>query len=81
MEIKTKIYSYNPFEESYEDEELVSVEVPLYKICKILGKQFGITTEQMLNIIEYFGIDLDDEIENNEEIQWLARELYFKERD
>ena len=81
MEIKTKIYSYNPFEESYEDEELVSVDVSLEKICNILGKQFGITGEQMFNIIEYFDIELEDKLENNEEIQWLARELYFKERE
>lgn len=81
MEIKTTIYSYNPFEESYEDAEVVSVDVPLEKICDILGKQFGITGEQMLNIIIYFDIELDDKLENNEDIQWLARELYFKERD
>ena len=65
----------------YEDYEETEVDVPLMEICEILGKQFGISAETMFNIIDYFEIDLDYEVENNAEIQRLAETKYAKESD
>lgn len=84
MLIKTEIsMDYNPFDSSYENSKWELVEVPTRKIASIMAKRFGITSEQMYNIItefedymnfsEYFSEDL--------EVQNLAREFYNPEED
>lgn len=78
--LKAQIYDIVN-DEYLEDYMEVEVDIPLIEICEILGENFGIDAETMFNIIDHFDIDLDWEIENNEEIQELARMKYCEECD
>lgn len=84
MLIETEIFlDYNSFDSSYENSKWVSVDVPTRKIASIMAKRFGITSEQMYNILtefedymnfsEYFSEDL--------EVQNLAREFYEEDEE
>lgn len=79
MLIETEIYlDYNPFDSSYENSKWELVDVPTECIAHTICKRFGITAQQMYNILtefedymnfsEYFSEDL--------EVQNLAREFY-----
>lgn len=80
MLISTKIFKkYNPHDDSYEDSEWVLVDVPLMEICKILAKRFKITAQQMYDIVTEFDVDFDGYLDEDLEIQNLARTYYNPE--
>ena len=80
VETDRQYYTYSGDREDYFSEgEYVTVDVPLMKIAEILAKDYKIPAETMHEIICCFDIDLEDEIENNDEIQELAHEIYRKE--
>jgi hypothetical protein len=82
MQVTTSFYKeYNLTLNEYYDKYEVDVEVPNEKIYKILARKFGISTDQMEKIINYFDLDLTLECEENEDIQLLAQEIYCEERD
>jgi hypothetical protein len=84
MLIETEIYlDYNPFDSSYENSKWEFVDVPTECIARTICKRFGITAQQMYDILtefeefmnfsEYFSEDL--------EVQNLAREFYNVEEE
>lgn len=82
MQVTTSFYKeYNLTLNEYYDKYEVDVEVPNEKIYKILARKFGISTDQMEKIINYFDLDLTLECEENEDIQLLAQEIYCEEEE
>jgi hypothetical protein len=78
--LKAQIYDIVN-DEYLEDYMEVEVDIPLIEIAEIIGERFGVEAQTMLKIIDYFDIDLDWEIENNEEIQELAQIKYCEEEE
>ena len=83
IETNREYYTYcNGEKEDYFSEgDYHHVDVPLQKIAEIIAKRYDISADAMYEIICDFDIDLDDEVEYNDEIQDLAREIYFEEYD
>ena len=79
MLINTEIFlDYNSFDSSYENSKWELVEVPTRKIASIMAKRFGITSEQMYNIITEFEdyTDFSEYFKEDLEVQNLAQEYY-----
>ena len=83
IETNREYYTYcNGEKEDYFSEgDYHHVDVHLQKIAEIIAKRYNISADAMYEIICDFDIDLDDEVEYNDEIQDLAREIYFEEYD
>lgn len=57
------------------------IDVPLMDIAEILAERYGISSKAMYKIILDYDLDLTEDLENNEEIQELAFEIYRMERE
>lgn len=72
-----KIWVGNDYDSGFYTE----VDVPLMDIAEILAGRYGISSEAMFKIILDYDLDLTEDLENNEEIQELAFEIYRMERE
>jgi hypothetical protein len=57
------------------------IDVPLMDIAEILAERYGISGKAMYKIILDYDLDLTEDLENNEEIQEFAFEIYRMERE
>lgn len=72
-----KIWVGNDYDSGYYEE----IDVPLMDIAEILAERYGISGKVMYKIILDYDLDLTEDLENNEEIQELAFEIYRMERE
>ena len=59
----------------------IEVDVPIIDIAEILAERYNISGKAMYKIILDYDLDLTEDLENNEEIQELAFEIYRMERE
>ena len=72
-----KIWVGNDYDSGYYTE----IDVPLMDIAEILAERYEISGKVMYKIILDYDLDLTEDLENNEEIQELAFEIYRMERE
>lgn len=79
MLIKTEIpMDYNPFENIYNSSKWELVEVPTECVAHAICKRFGITAQQMYDILTEWEdyMDFSEYFKDDLEVQNLAREFY-----
>ena len=84
MLIETEIpMDYNPFENTYNNSKWELVEVPTECIAHAICKRFGITAQQMYNILTEFEeyMNFSEYFSDDLEVQNLAREFYDEEEE
>ena len=63
-----------------EKDNYIEVSVAKIDIASVIAKRYGIPAETMLEIINDYDIDLDEEIDNNDDIKELAENIYWRNR-